>query len=311
MTKRLLIDCSPGIDDALALSLLLFSKECEVAGVTAVEGAISAHQATSNVQSFLSVLDPPRLPRVGKAAPMSTATSLDMTALLGRDGLGNLNLPETPLHHEHPSEKMILDESRAAQDGLVVLALGPLTNVASALQRDPSMVQRLGRLIIAGGSVHAAGDVTPAAEMNIYHDPVAARSVFRSAASKTLVPLEIARRVPIFLDILDCLPPESSPRGNVLRKLVIFYFRAFHQNFGCEHMVLLRTLAALYVLEPELFEVKAMAGDVETRGELTTGQTVFDRRQPAAWRMNMDVVVDVSSPAAVREALYHRLAELR
>ncbi|GIW90756.1 MAG: nucleoside hydrolase [Pirellulaceae bacterium] len=310
MPQKVLIDCSPGIDDAIALAIALFEPKLEVVAVTAVEGAVTARQATDNLQAWVELLDPPRLPRFGAATPRELAPELPWRRLLGSDGLGDLKLRQVTRHREHPSEKLIYDEIYSAPDDVTLVALGPLTNVARAFQRDPELVRRLGRLIVAGGSFTAVGDVTPVAESNIFFDPESARAVFRSPCTKTLVPLEAARRVPVYLDILDCLPDDGSAGTDALRRLISHYFRVFHQHFGWEHVLLPRTMAVVYLLRPELFEVRPMAGDVELRGELTVGQTVFDRRSSASWQNNMEVVVDVCSPEAVREVMRSGLLRL-
>ncbi len=310
MPQKVLIDCSPGIDDAIALAIALFDPKVEIVAVTAVEGCASARQATDNVQAWIELLDPPRLPRLGSATAREEAPCWPWRHLLGSDGLADLKLRQVSRHREHPSEKVIYDEIYSSPDDTTLLTLGPLTNVARAFQRDPELVRRLGRLVVAGGSFTAVGDVTPVAESNIYCDPPAARIVLRSPCSKTLVPLEVARRVPIYLDILDCLPSDGSASTDAVRKIISHYFRMYHQHFGWEHILLPRTVALVFLLRPELFEVRAMAGDVELHGELTTGQTVFDRRNTAAWQNNMEVVVDLCSAEAVREVIRSGLLRL-
>jgi len=298
MARKVIIDGDPGIDDALALTLALFDPRLEIVAVTATEGNVSAKQASCNVETIIDQLDPPRLPRVGTASPVVDASAVDGSALHGADGLGNAGFPSVQLHHQHPSDKLICDEVHAAPDEVTILCLGPLTNVAGAMKRDPELCSLVSRIIITGGSVGVGGNVTPAAELNIYYDPVSARTVFRSPTTKTLVPLDILRRVRLTLDVIDELPSEATRAGSFLRRILPFAFRAHHQVRGQESIHVDAAVGLLSLVQPELFETIEMAGDVETRGDLTKGATVFDRRVKTVWRPNMEVVNEVDAAAA-------------
>lgn len=298
MTRKVIIDCDPGIDDAIVLCMALFDPRLEVVAVTAVAGNVSAHQASRNVQTIIEQLDPPRLPRVGVATEIEDAPATNGAALHGADGLGNVGFRTSELHHQHLSDKIIGDEVRNAEDEVTVLCLGPLTNLARALKRDPELCTVISQVVISGGSIGVGGNITPAAEFNVYYDPVSARSVFRSAMTKTLVPLDVVRDVALNFDIMEELPPETTNAGSFLRKIMPFAFRAHHQFLGQEGVRLPAAVALLSIIQPELFRTKEMAGDVETRGDLTKGATVFDRRATPLWRPNMEVVTEVDAVAA-------------
>src|SRR5262249_7219311 len=150
MPRKVILDVDPGIDDAVALALALFDPRLEVVAVTAVAGNVSAEQATRNVQTIIEQLDPPRLPRIGAAVEPERAAPVDARHIHGADGLGNADFPVAELHQRHPSEKVIADEIRAAPDSVTIIALGPLTNVASALRRDPTLAGQIGHLLVTG-----------------------------------------------------------------------------------------------------------------------------------------------------------------
>jgi len=297
MARKVIIDCDPGIDDAIVLCMALFDPRLEVVAVTAVEGNVAALQSGTNVQAIIEQLDPPRLPRVGTASAVADAPAVDGTALHGEDGLGNAQLRVSELHHQHPSDKIICDEVRAARDEVTILTLGPLTNIARALKREPELGTMISRIVIAGGSIAVGGNVTPAAEFNMYADPVSARSVFRSATTKTLVPLDVTNEVALGMDVLEELPSDATRAGALLRRILPFTFRAHHQVLGQECIHLHAAVALLTVLQPELFHAQEMAGDVEIRGTLTKGATVFDRRPKRSWRANMEVVTEIDTVA--------------
>ena len=299
MARKVILDVDPGIDDAVAMTMALFDPRCEVVAGSAVAGNVPAEQATRNVQAIIEQLDPPRWPRVGAAVQPERTPLADSRHIFGADGLGNANFPVAELHHQHPSEKVITDEIRMAPEAITIIALGPLTNIANALRRDPGLADQVGQLIIMGGAVKGPGNITPAAEFNIYCDPAAARDVFRSRTTKTLVPLDVTNQVVMTYDLLDQLPAESTRAGAFLRKILPFAFRSHRQLFGLEGILLHDAEAAVAAGNPELFTTERLAGEVETHGELTLGATVFDRRPAPEWRANMDVAAGIDTAGVI------------
>lgn len=308
MTRKVIIDCDPGIDDATALCLALLDKRLEVVAITAVAGNVSAERSSLNVQTIVEQLDPPRLPRIGVAATADEAPATDSTPFHGKFGLGDAEYPTTSPHHRHPSDKLICDEVRAAPHEVTLLCLGPLTNIARALQRDPELESLVQSIVIVGGAVACGGDVTPAAEFNLYYDSVSARTVFRSNALKTLVPLDVTTRVSMTFDMLDELPKATTRVGGILRKMLPFAFRAHRQLRGEESIKLPGLVGLLALLHPDCFEFQDMAGDVELRGDLTKGETVFDRRAIRIWRNNLSVATQINT-AAIDKALVRGFVE--
>jgi len=293
MPKRVILDVDPGIDDALALCMALFDPQLEVVAVTAVGGNVPPQLATRNVQAIIEQLDPPRLPRVGAASAPEQGLPVDSRHLYGVDGLGDAGLEVAELRTPHPSEKIICDEVRAAPESVTIVALGPLTNIARAFQRDPELPSLVGRLVMAGGAVAGPGNVTPAAEFNVFCDPESARTVFRSKTTKTLIPLDVSNRLVLGFDFLGQMPEETTRVGRLVRKILPPAFRAYRQESGLEGIHVHDSITMVAVTNPELFVTQEMAGDVEVRGELTIGATVFDRRRIPAWRHNMEVAVEM------------------
>jgi len=307
MTRKVILDCDPGIDDAVALSIALFDPRVEVVAVTATAGNVGAEQASRNVQAIIEQLDPVRFPRVGSATAPEECSGTNARHLHGEDGLGNAGIVVSRLHHQHPSEKVISDAVRAAPNHVTLVCLGPLTNVARAFQRDPDLPSMVDRIVMSGGTVNGIGNITAAAEYKMHFDPNSARRVFQSPVTKTLIPLDVTRMLKITLDLMDAIPSESSRVGAFLRRVLPFFYRAYHQQLGQESVFLHDVVALAAVLEPELFEFKEMAGDVETRGELTLGATVFDRRENSRWLPNMDVAMGMDG-AKVLDVIVTSLA---
>ena len=300
MARKVILDVDPGIDDALAMCIALFDPRLEVVAVTAVGGNCAPEKATRNVQAIVEYLDPPRWPRLGAASPPDAGLPVDGRHLHGIDGLGGAHFDVAELHHLHPSEKVICDQVRAAPEAAVtIVALGPLTNLARAFHRDPELSSLVGQIVMMGGAVSGPGNITPAAEFNVYCDPPSARTVFRSHSTKTLIPLDVTNRILLSYDLFNQLPDESTKVGHFLRQLLPPAFRGYRQEFGLEGIHVHDAVALMAVCHPELFTTQEMAGDVETLGELTAGMTVFDRRRVPAWRYNMEVAVDMQADGVI------------
>jgi purine nucleosidase len=307
MARKVILDMDPGVDDAVALCLAIDEPSLDVVAVTATGGAVSPDQATLNVQAIVEQLDPPRWPRLGTAAS-DQLLRIDGPHLFGSDGLCGAHFPVAQRHHRHSSVKVICDEARTAPGEVTIVATGPLSNIAAALQQQPDLAAMVGHLIILGGTLAGPGNVTAAAEFNIYSDADAARAVFRSTVTKTLIPIDITRRITMNFDLLDRIPAIDSRRGLLLRKLLPGAFRAYRQHLGMEGIHLHDAVAIIAAARPELFKMERMYGDVEIDGTLTYGATVFDRRRQPESQANMDVVVDMDA-AAVTDCIIRGLVQ--
>jgi len=307
MPRKVLIDVDPGIDGALALAIALFDPRLEVVAVTATGGRVSPAQATRNVQLLIEQLDPPRWPRIGTAWNEQLCGA-NGTRLHGANGLGNADIPSVGLAKLLPAEKILVEEIRDRPEDVTILALGPLTNLMQVMQREHTWISRVGRVLISGGTYVGPGDVTPAAELNFFNDPLAARQVIRSAMTKTLLPADVARQLSFSFDLLDRLPPESTRMGRLFRKILPFAIRAQRQILGREELELNATAALVALTNPELFESQDLACDVETEGQLTLGATVFDLRNVREWRPNVEVLTALDA-AAVRDCVLRGIAQ--
>ena len=185
MAKKVILDVDPGIDDAVAICLALADPSLDVLAITAVGGNVQPDQATRNVHTIIEQLDPPRWPRLG-AASSERMLRVDARHLFGTDGFCGAHFPVAELHHQRPSVKVISDEVRGAPGEVTIIATGPLSNIAAALQQQPDLAEMIGQLVILGGTVSGPGNVTPTAEFNVYCDAEAARDVFRSPVTKTI-----------------------------------------------------------------------------------------------------------------------------
>jgi inosine-uridine nucleoside N-ribohydrolase len=318
LPHKLIIDADPGIGDALAIAVALFDPEIDLIGVTATAGCVTARTATRNVQAIVENLDPPKWPRLGgltSDVPVGVP-SLDPVGELvakvnGPSGLGNLQVEVADLHNIRDPARVLAELVRMAPNEITLLTLGPLTNVERACDRNPDFLGLLKRLICLAGAVDGGGDVTAAAEFNVFCDPEAARNVLRMPATKTLIPLEISRQAVLTMDHIQRLGlDESTRRGGFFKEMLTYYFRAYHEELGREGIPLREIVALAAVTRLDLFESRRMAIDVEVAGELTRGTTVADRRMTIpVHRLNMEVPYRVSD-AGVLEYFCRILREI-
>jgi inosine-uridine nucleoside N-ribohydrolase len=306
MARKVIIDCDPGIDDAVALIIALFDPRLDVVAVTTSAGTVLADQSAQNVQSLIEKLDPPRFPRVGLGTDPEDAPVLDESELHGADGLGNLGLARIDRQHLMPSDKLIVDRIKSDPGRVTILSLGPLTGIARAMQRDPSIISQIDRIVVVGGAVPGEGDITPAAEFNMYFDPVSANRVLRSATTKTLLPLEIAQQVRFDLDLISILPLKYTRAGGLLQPMLSHMFRSYRQLRGMETIFLKGVIGVAYLLEPELFQCDQHSVAVEEQGTLTRGATIVDRRPQAAVSRDLEIISGVDAPS-VRDLVIRTL----
>lgn len=297
MPKKVLLDVDPGVVDAMAVSLALFDPTVEIVALTTVGGNIPAALAAKNLQAIVEFIDPPRLPRLGMGTDPDGGLPIDFRHVHGIDGLGGTPLPVAELRAPHSAEKVICEAIRSDPENVMIIGMGPMTNIARAFVRDPELAQMVRHLYITGGTVSARGNITPCAEFNIYADPVSAYSVLHAPCTKTLVPLDVTNQVMFTLCDMDKLPADKRPLGNLLRSMLLPAFRSYRQCYGLEGIHIHDLITYMVATHPDYAETKEMACDIELNGHLTRGMTVFDQRRIPEWPRNIDVVTKVDIPA--------------
>ncbi|MEM6798720.1 MAG: nucleoside hydrolase [Planctomycetota bacterium] len=297
MPRKVVLDMDPGVDDAVALCLALAEPKLEVLAVTATGGNVGPERATRNVQAIVEQLDPPRLPRIGCAAP-NQALRADARHIYGADGFCGAEFPVAEMVNRRPSVKVMGDEVRASPGEVTIIATGPLTNIASLLQADPDIATQIGHLIILGGADRVNGNITAAAEFNFFCDPDAAQAVMRSRVTKTMIPIDITQQLVFGYDFLERFRHSASRTGRLLEQLLPGAYRAHRQRLGLEGIYLHDVVAVVAAIHPELFTTERLHGDVETTGELTAGATIFDRRANPENPPNVDLAIEFDAASA-------------
>lgn len=315
-----LIDTDPGVDDALALLLALSAPGWRVEAITTVAGNVPVEQATRNVARILGSLavDPPPLVGVGAAGPRR-GPLLTATDVHGPDGLAGLGqrrgrdgqalLPEAPLaRHPGGAADLLVASARRWPGRLVVVALGPLTNLAESLDRDQGALRRVARVVVMGGAVKAPGNVTATAEFNVYVDPESAARVLGAALPLTLVPLDVTRQA-VWSEAGVRRLARATGRAARCAHLVGQAALALPHHREAGGLVLHDPLAVAVALDPTLVETEELPLTVELEGRHTRGMTVADRRVPPreAWpRCHVAMRVDAARfGVTFEEVLWH------
>ena len=284
--RPIVIDTDPGIDDALAIVLALRSPELQVELVTTVAGNAGLRAATDNARRMLALLDPDDPPRLvpGAAGPLrgrlNTAPEVHGDdGLVGlsrvRDRGGRLLFPASrgPIPGREGAPGAIVAKAREHGENLTIVALGPLTNLARALEADAEAMRQVGRLIVMGGAVEAPGNVTAAAEFNFHVDPEAADRVLTSDMRITLVGLDVTRQVRLRWPVVrDALRGNQSPLARAVRHLT----RPLDSTDG--GLLLHDPLAMALAVDTTLVRTRRLPVRVETKGTHTRGMSIADRR---------------------------------
>lgn len=278
MARKIIIDTDPGQDDAVAILLALASPELEVLGITAVAGNVPLALTAKNARIVCELAGRPDM-RVfaGCDAPMQRplVTAEHVHGKTGLDGPA-LWEPRMPLQPEHAVD-FIIDTLRAEPEGSVTLTpLGPLTNIATALDRAPDILPRVKEIVLMGGAYFEVGNITPAAEFNIYIDPEAADIVLKSCIPLTIMPLDVTHKALVTRPRLDAFAALGTRTGTFTAEMLDFFERFDVEKYGSEGGPLHDPTTIAYLLNPGLFTGRAINVEVEAGSELTRGMTVAD-----------------------------------
>jgi inosine-uridine nucleoside N-ribohydrolase len=301
VTTPLILDCDPGHDDAIALLLALASPELELVGVTTTHGNQTLEKTTDNALRVLALVDRTDVP-VAMGADHPLQRELHVAAHV--HGESGLDGPELPARRSDPVEQHAVDflvEQMTPET--VLVAVGPLTNVALALERgiEPS------RIVLMGGAI-AEGNMTPAAEFNIWADPEAAQQVFHSGLDVTMIGLDVthgALLTPAWADRFR----DTGRVGTFVADLVEFFKQYHERTYGWDGAPIHDAVALAHAFRPGIVTTERMNVEVELESELTRGRTVADRWHRTDREPNAHVGVDID-PDAFLELLLDRVGSL-
>jgi purine nucleosidase len=277
--RKIIIDTDPGQDDAVAILLALASPaEIEVLGITCVAGNVPLALTSKNARIVCELAGKPDV-KVFAGCDRPLGREL-VTAehVHGKTGLDGPTLPDPqmPLQEQHAVD-FIIETLRAEAPGSVTLCpLGPLTNIATALQRAPELAERVQEIVLMGGGYFEGGNITPAAEFNIYVDPQAADIVFRSGIPIVVMPLDVTHKALVTKPRNDAFRALGTKVGVAVAEMTDFFERFDKEKYGSEGAPLHDPCVTAYLLKPELFSGRHINVEIETHSELTLGMTVAD-----------------------------------
>ncbi|MGX9350530.1 nucleoside hydrolase [Shimia sp. W99] len=277
--RKIIIDTDPGQDDAVAILLALASPEdIDVLGITAVAGNVPLALTSKNARIVCEL--------VGKAdvkvfAGCDRPLGRDLVTaehVHGKTGLDGPNLPDPtmPLQEQHAVD-FIVDTLRSHAAGTVTLCpLGPLTNIAMAFEKAPDIIEKVQEIVLMGGAYFEVGNITPAAEFNIYVDPQAANIVFRSGAPIVVMPLDVTHKALVTKPRNDAFRALGTKVGVAVAQMTDFFERFDKEKYGSEGAPLHDPCVTAYLIRPDLFTGRHINVEIETHSELTMGMTVAD-----------------------------------
>jgi inosine-uridine nucleoside N-ribohydrolase len=274
--RRVIIDTDPGVDDAMAILLALNSPELNVEALTVVPGNVEAWQGLENALKLVSLAGRCDVAVAGGAQHPLNQKLITAQFWHGKNGLAGVELPAAKCKADPRfGPDLIIDLVHKHPHEVTLIPVGPLTNIALAVSKDPSIVPLVKDIVIMGGSI-SGGNVDGAAEANIYGDPEAASIVFNAGWIVTMIGSDVGERTIMTRKNLVELQAQHGPESDFISKLADFYITR-SENSGYSGAAMYDPLAVATVIDPTLVTLKDMHVDVETRGEFTRGETVANR----------------------------------
>lgn len=277
--RRIIIDTDPGQDDAVAILLALASPEdIEVLGITAVAGNVRLPLTERNARIVCELAGRTDIPVfAGCAAPLQRklVTAEHVHGKTGLDG-PQLSDPTMPLQDRHAVDFIIATLRSEPPQTVTLCPLGPLTNIATAFRKAPDIIARVQQIVLMGGAYFEVGNITPAAEFNIYVDPEAAEIVFRCGAPIVVMPLDMTHQALTTAPRIAAFRAMGSDAGRMVAEWTDFFERFDVAKYGSAGAPLHDPTVIAYLIRPELFTGRFINVEIETRGEFTLGMTVAD-----------------------------------
>src|SRR5579884_194201 len=299
---RIVLDTDPGIDDALALFFALASPEIQIEAITTVSGNVSVDRTTRNALTLLELTGRTEIPVArGSTRPLVRPPVL-ADYVHGDNGLGGVELPEPRLQPvaQHAVD-VIIEKIMGAPGEITLVPLGPLTNVALALRREPRIVQQVREVVLMGGALRVPGNVTPAAEFNIFVDPHAAHMVVHAGWPIRMVSLDVTTQAELKREQVNRLASTGSPVMKFLKQMLDSYFEDFAAKVDSNVFQMHDPLCVAAALYPDLISWEPVYLDIELAGSLTLGETVayFKRSEATADTRQQLPSPNVQAPVGV------------
>ena len=312
MKRRIIIDTDPGQDDAVAILLALASPdELDVAGIVTVAGNVPLALTTLNACKIAELAGRPGVPVFAGCARPLRRKPVTAEHVHGKSGLDGPDLPAPAIKPgaQHGVDWLIETVMAAASGEITLCTLGPLTNIAMALVKAPDIAPRIREIVMMGGAYFEVGNITPAAEFNIFADPEAADAVMNSGIPIVMLPLDVTHRAPATAARLARIHRTGNRAGAAVHAMLTFSERFDRAKYGTDGGPLHDPMVIAYLLKPELFSGRLINVTIETGSQLTLGMTVADYWQITERPRNVMYIRDVDSDGFYA-LLTERLARL-
>ena len=277
--QKIIIDTDPGQDDAVAILLALASpEEIEVLGITAVAGNVPLSLTEKNARIVCELAGRPDIPVYAGCDRPLKRKLVTAEHVHGKTGLDGPELPEPKikLQEKHGVDFIIDTILQEPENSISLCPLGPLTNIASAILKQPKIVSRIKKIVLMGGAYFEVGNITPAAEFNIFVDPDAAKIVFEAGIDMVVMPLDVTHKALVTEKRNEAFRQLKSPVGIAVAEMTDFFERFDKEKYGSSGAPLHDPCVTAYLINPKIFSGKKINVEIETKSELTLGMTVAD-----------------------------------
>ena len=277
--QKIIIDTDPGQDDAVAILLALASPdEIEVLGITAVAGNVPLSLTERNARIVCELAGRPDIAVYAGCDRPLRRKLVTAEHVHGKTGLDGPELPEPKikLQKKHGVDFIIDTILQEPENSVSLCPLGPLTNIASAILKQPKIVSRIKQIVLMGGAYFEVGNITPTAEFNIFVDPDAAKIVFEAGIDMVVMPLDVTHKALVTRERNEAFRRLKSPVGIAVAEMTDFFERFDKEKYGSSGAPLHDPCVTAYLIDPTIFSGKKINVEIETKSELTLGMTVAD-----------------------------------
>lgn len=297
--SKIIVDTDSGADDALALLLLLGTAGMDILAATTVAGNSTIGNVTRNACAILDLAGRRDIP-VHSGEPGPLARPLPKAVIHGEHGIEGIDMRATRYDLDALAADKIIEIVRANPGEIRLLAIGPLTNIARAIQKDPEVPGLIRDIVIMGGAIDVCGNMSRVAEFNFFIDPEAADIVLRAPLKKTMIPLDPCMNTALPLDFFESL--KGAPLHAPMTAMMAHFIDEMARKRGIHGAMVYDAIAAFYLIDPAAFTMVDMDIVVETKGEHTAGMSIAEKRGKAQKTPNVSVAMAVD-PGKFKKAL--------
>ena len=299
MPKKIILDCDPGHDDAVAIMLAVASDEIDLLGITCVGGNATLENTKLNTLKICSLLNRKDILIYSGASKPLVYDLVTAEHVHGKSGLDNdgeeIIVDEDHFIQELNAVDYIIKTCKTSEEKIYLCPTGPLTNIALSLKKDPSIKENIKEIVFMGGAALSLGNITPAAEFNIYVDPHAANIVLKSGIPITMMGLDVTHKVNVNKRIIQSIKSNNNKASMFFADLMEFYSKFNNELYDTDESPLHDPCVIAYLIDNKLFYGKKVHVEVEENSELTRGDTVTDWWGVKKLEPNCNVIVEANS----------------